>query len=279
MGGGDWNTAVPLWCQARWGRFALLGQAGSFPLLTTCRHTYANLGTSSRAECISMGPESCRRRRRKARAGLLAVGLDPGERLRTGSRGTSIGPFRPRSRKPVSTTVHREAQQWGECVVGPLGGHHNESYAVRMSHDSGSGIRDLWVKLRAPQSGVIRYDQRCFKSEEALLIFLQERVPRIPRVIGPESVIPVHSFIEGLTLGSSPEARGRSIPSTWNRSWRSSGLSRASTPEKSPSKGSVAVPRRDGVVGGTRGLLSKACGIHWSVRVRGPGPSVSGSAR
>ncbi|MFE0629779.1 phosphotransferase family protein [Streptomyces sp. NPDC058864] len=105
----------------------------------------------------------------------------------------------------MSRTVHRKAAQLGGTVVGPLGGHHHEAYAVRTSRDSGSGSRIPWVKVRVRRSGIIRYDQRCFKFEEPVLDFLVGRVPRIPRVVDPNPVLPVHSFIEGRTLREIPE--------------------------------------------------------------------------
>lgn len=84
------------------------------------------------------------------------------------------------------------------------------SYAVRMSRDSGWGIhRDSWAKVCVPQSGVFRYDRRCFASEEDLLVFLADRIPRIPRVIDPDPELPVHTFIKGRTLGRLSGERGR----------------------------------------------------------------------
>ncbi|MFJ4851161.1 phosphotransferase [Streptomyces sp. NPDC088733] len=179
-----------------------MGQTGSILCRTGCRHKYAVLRRSSRAECINMGSASCRWNPGASRFVRRLAACDLAKGLRGVLCGTSIGPFAPRLRKPVSTTVHHKAAQWGESIVGPLGGHHHESYAVRTSRDSGSGTGGSWVKLRSPHLGVLRYDQRCFLSEEELLTFLSGRVSRIPRVIDPDPAVPVHSFIEGRTLGA-----------------------------------------------------------------------------
>ncbi|MEU4098594.1 phosphotransferase [Streptomyces sp. NPDC026673] len=109
----------------------------------------------------------------------------------------------------MSSTGHHKAARWGDLVVGPFEGHHRVSYAVRTSHDSGCGSQGSWVKVCVPQPGVFRYDRRCFASEEGLLKFLAGRVPRIPSVIDPDPEGPVHSFIQGRTLGRVSGERGR----------------------------------------------------------------------
>jgi aminoglycoside phosphotransferase (APT) family kinase protein len=89
-------------------------------------------------------------------------------------------------------------------LEGPLKGHHNVAYAVRLDPSSELGRRFPWLKLREPRAHIFWYDLRCFACEEDLLADLQGRVPRIPQVVRIESDPSVRliEFIEGETLGT-----------------------------------------------------------------------------
>lgn len=81
-------------------------------------------------------------------------------------------------------------------------GYHHEAYAVRLDAESPLRHRFAWLKLREPRPGVLWPDQRCFRSEEALIVALHGHVRRIPEVVRVTDEVTVHSFIVGETLGT-----------------------------------------------------------------------------
>ncbi|MDX2852471.1 aminoglycoside phosphotransferase family protein [Streptomyces sp. PA03-3a] len=93
-------------------------------------------------------------------------------------------------------------------VVGPLEGHHHEAYAVELGPDSDPVLRAQfpWLKLRVPLAHVVRYDHRCFRSEEELLVDLEGKIQRVPKVVdlGRDADAPANvtfvQFVKGRTL-------------------------------------------------------------------------------
>lgn len=89
-------------------------------------------------------------------------------------------------------------------VVGPLKGHHHETYAFPLPAESRLSTRFTHGKLREPRPGLLWFDRRCFDSEDNLLIALQGRIERIPECVNVEGNVFLQGFIEGRTLGSGP---------------------------------------------------------------------------
>lgn len=85
-------------------------------------------------------------------------------------------------------------------VEGPLSGHHHETYVFRLSAEAGAGLTGRW-KCREPREKLVRFDRRCFASEERLLHGLQKRVDAVPEVARVGGV-DLQRFVEGSTLGA-----------------------------------------------------------------------------
>ncbi|WP_329120584.1 aminoglycoside phosphotransferase family protein [Streptomyces sp. NBC_01465] len=92
-------------------------------------------------------------------------------------------------------------------VLGPLKGHHHETYAIPLAPEN--PLRPYFErgKYREPRREQFRYDRQCFASEDQLLVALQGRISRIPGIAEVEGGFLLQGFIEGRTLG-----RGR-LPS------------------------------------------------------------------
>ncbi|MDQ8704805.1 phosphotransferase [Streptomyces sp. LHD-70] len=89
-------------------------------------------------------------------------------------------------------------------IVGPLTGHHHETYVLRLPGEDGR-----W-KIREPRSGVLHADRRCFHSEEDVICGLAELpvelpVPEVREVGGCR----LQRFVEGATLATLTGAEGR----------------------------------------------------------------------
>jgi aminoglycoside phosphotransferase (APT) family kinase protein len=112
------------------------------------------------------------------------------------------------SAEPASLARQRAVElSHGGQVLGPLRGHHHETYAIPLGPENPLRPRFERGKYREPRRERFRYDRQCFASEDQLLVALQGRIARIPEIAEIEGGFWLQGFIEGRTLG-----RGR-LPS------------------------------------------------------------------
>lgn len=101
----------------------------------------------------------------------------------------------------MTTDVDRLVARLGARLVGgPLGGFHNQVFAVDMPVTDSPGVTARRLKLFTHRPGVVWFDLRFFRSQDDLLECIDGMVPRIPQVMHLPGAR-LHQFIEGRTLG------------------------------------------------------------------------------
>ncbi|MFD3437467.1 phosphotransferase [Streptomyces sp. NPDC058685] len=84
-------------------------------------------------------------------------------------------------------------------VIGPLEGHHHETYAFPLPVPLKGRFERAKLRVRRPD--VVWFDSRCFEIEDELLRVLQDRIDRIPVQEEVLRGVVLTGFIEGGPLG------------------------------------------------------------------------------
>ncbi|POX52722.1 aminoglycoside phosphotransferase [Streptomyces sp. Ru71] len=102
----------------------------------------------------------------------------------------------------VSPAWRRAAEMSGagDLVMGPLQGHHHETYVFPLAAGPDRGPTVRW-KCREPRAGLLWFDRRCFASEDQLVTALHGRITSVPEIIEVDG-FRLQRFVEGETLGA-----------------------------------------------------------------------------
>ena len=102
----------------------------------------------------------------------------------------------------MTTDVDRIVARLGARLVGgPLGGFHNQVFAIDLPATNCPDTSIRRLKLFTHRPGIVWFDLRFFPSQDELLDCMDGLVPRIPEVVRIPG-LRLHRFIEGRPLGA-----------------------------------------------------------------------------